>query len=176
MLPATTGWQAYTRIIHLAWTLRCSTFRWNQVCEVWWHEDKVMNRPFCSRASRFTTSICSDRADMYVLILLPFDRRKNFWQIYEKIILWSCELLNIWAIRITGVTCVTLSCPVWNLCVHNAPPDYQKWNFRGKSSKFLILWKLHLNNKVKKRWKSEIVDRGCVISSQEHHALKITHS
>ena len=135
-----------------------------------------MNRPFCSRASRFTTSIRSDRAEMYVLVLSPWDWWKNHGQNYEKIILWSCELLNIWAIRIPGVTCVTLSCPVWNLCAHNAPPDYPKWNFRGNSSKFLILWKLRFNNKVKKRWKSEIVDHGCVISSQEHHALKITHS
>lgn len=35
---------------------------------------------------------------------------------------------------------------------------------------------LRFKNNVEKRWKSEIVDRGCVISSQEHLALKITHS
>ena len=48
-----------------ACTLRCSTFWLLKFAKCSWIEDKVLNRPFCLRASRFTTSIRSDRADMY---------------------------------------------------------------------------------------------------------------
>ena len=66
-----------------ACTLRCATFWWLKFAKCSWIEDKVLNRPFCSRVSRFTTSIRSDRAEMYQFFRHEIGGR-NYGQNYEK--------------------------------------------------------------------------------------------